>query len=201
MNENEKEILERADELEDIYDESLEEAKKDDVINEEANEVEDIVVEDIVEEDDSNSEDVLKARISELENEVARAHADAQNTMRKAKIDMDIQVNRKVSNIVEHILPALDNFERALNVKSDDANLNNFLKGFEMIYQQLYSALEGEGIKRIEAVGQDFNPEFHQAVSTVKDENFESGKVVEELAKGYTFKDKVLRHTLVKVNE
>jgi len=196
MNENEKEILERADEVEDIYDESLEEARKDDVLNEEANEVEDIVVED-----DSNSEDVLKARISELENEVARAHADAQNYVRKAKIDADNQVNRKVSNIVEHILPALDNFERALNVKSDDANLNNFLKGFEMIYQQLYSALEGEGIKRIEAVGQDFNPEFHQAVSTVKDENFESGKVVEELQKGYTFKDKVLRHTLVKVNE
>ncbi|WP_423364490.1 heat-inducible transcriptional repressor HrcA [Mycoplasma sp. P36-A1] len=143
----------------------------------------------------------LITKVQELENNVARAYADAQNYERRAKIDADNQVVKKVTGIVEKILPALDNFERALKVDSEDETLNNFLKGFDMIYQQLYSALEEEGIKQIDAIDKPFDSEYHQAVMSVAVDGVESGLVIEELQKGYTFKNKVLRHTLVKVSE
>ncbi|MEG0569358.1 MAG: nucleotide exchange factor GrpE [Erysipelotrichales bacterium] len=136
-----------------------------------------------------------------LEEKYLLAYADAQNLAKRAKIDADNLVNNKVSAIVENILPALDNFERALETKVEDDQVNNFLKGFEMIYEQLYKALEDEGIKVIPAVGTEFDPNVHQAVMQAQDENYESNIVVEELQRGYTFRNKVIRPAMVKVNE
>lgn len=177
------------------------------ILEEASNEIEDNQEENL-ESEELSEEDKLKiemeslvVKVQGLENDVARAYADAKNYERRARIDADNLVTRKVSGVVEKILPALDNFERALKVDSQDATVNNFLKGFEMIYQQLYAALEEEGIKQIDALNKPFDSEYHQAISTVNDENYEAGVVVEELQKGYTLNGKVIRHTLVKVNE
>lgn len=167
------------------------------------------VVDDIEETEEEVSEvDMLNAEIdalknlnSELENKYLMAYADAQNLNKRAKIDAENLVVNKVSKIVEDILPALDNFERALTNDSGDETLKNFLKGFEMIYQQLYSALLNEGIEQIESVGLEFDPNFHQSIGHVNDEDYDSNIVVEELQKGYTFRNKVIRPAMVRVNE
>lgn len=143
----------------------------------------------------------LKTLNKELENKYLMAYADAQNLGRRAKVDAENLVVNKVSKIVEDILPALDNFERALANQPDDENIQNFLKGFEMIYQQLYGALLNEGVKQIEAVGVEFDPNYHQSIGHVKDDNYDSNIVVEELQKGYTFRNKVIRPAMVRVNE
>ena len=143
----------------------------------------------------------LKELNKELDSKYLMAYADAQNIAKRAKIDAENLVVNKVSKVVEDILPALDNFERALQVKSDDETMNNFLKGFEMIYQQLYLALENEGVQQIESVGQEFDPNYHQAIAQVNDEKYESNIVVEEVQKGYTFRNKIIRPAMVKVNE
>ena len=82
-----------------------------------------------------------------------------------------------------------------------DQEVANFLKGYEMIYKQIMTLLENQGVKVIEAEGKEFDPNFHQAVMTVSDENFKPGMVVEELQKGYMLKDRVIRASLVKVSE
>lgn len=143
----------------------------------------------------------LKEQVKELENKYFMAYADAQNISKRAQIDADNLVINKVTSMVENILPALDNFERALSIKTEDENVKNFLKGFEMVYNQLYQSLEAEGITRIESVNTDFDPDLHQAIEMVKDENFESGKVVEELLKGYKFRGRTIRVAMVKVSE
>lgn len=145
--------------------------------------------------------EALQLQNKELDNKYHMAYADAQNLSKRAKIDAENLVNSKVTGIVENILPALDNFERALKAEVKDDSVENFLKGFEMIYNQLYQALENEGIKQIECVGHDFDPNYHQSIMQVNDENYESNKVVEEVQKGYTFRNKIIRPAMVKVNE
>ena len=157
---------------------------------------------------EKTAEDILEAELKELkelnkklENDYFKAYADAQNLSKRAKIDAENMVNRKISAIVTEILPAIDNFERALDIKLDDENTINFLKGFEMIYQQLTTALENEGVKVIESVGLEFDSNLHHSIGSVNDKNYDSNIVVEELQKGYIYKDKVIRPSLVKVNE
>ncbi|MDH6603253.1 molecular chaperone GrpE [Bacilli bacterium PM5-9] len=143
----------------------------------------------------------LEQKNKELDEKYLMAYADAQNIAKRAKIDAENLVVNKVSKLVDDILPALDNFERALGVDVKDESITNFLKGFEMIYQQLAMVLENEGVKQIESVGKEFDPNFHQSIAQVNDENYESNIVVEELQKGYTFRNKVIRPAMVKVNE
>lgn len=95
----------------------------------------------------------------------------------------------------------LDNLERALAVKSDDANVVNYAKGFEMIYQQLIAILKQEGVEEIEALNQPFDANYHNALMQEAKEGVESGMVIEVLQKGYMLKDRVLRAALVKVSE
>ena len=98
--------------------------------------------------------------------------------------------------IVEKILPVVDNFERGLmGVEDGDA----FADGMKMIYKQLMTSLEEAGVTPIEAVGQEFNPEFHNAVMQVESEEYESGVVAQELQKGYMYRDTVVRHSMVAV--
>lgn len=107
-------------------------------------------------------------------------------------------------DLIEELLPVIDNFERAIQMDaSEDASdeVKRFLEGFKMIYGNLVSILNKEEVKEIEASGIEFNPNYHQAVLTEHDETKPSGVVLEVLQKGYTYKDKVIRPAMVKVNE
>ena len=102
-------------------------------------------------------------------------------------------------DIIDKILPVVDNFERGLNGVKEEEKNDPFIQGMEMVYKQLMTTLEGVGVKPIEAVGKEFNPDFHNAVMHVEDENFGENFVAEEFQKGYMYRDSVVRHSMVKV--
>ena len=103
----------------------------------------------------------------------------------------------EAKDVIEKILPVVDNFERGLDVAEDKED--PFVQGMEKIYKQFLTALDGMGVKAIEAVGNEFNPDFHNAVMHVEDETVGENIVVEEFQKGYMYKDSVVRHSMVKV--
>lgn len=102
-------------------------------------------------------------------------------------------------DIIEKILPVVDNFERGLAAVPEEDQSNPFAQGMEKIYKQLMTTLEEIGVKPIEAVGNEFNPDFHNAVMHVEDEELGENIVAEEFQKGYTYRDSVVRHSMVKV--
>ena len=101
--------------------------------------------------------------------------------------------------IIEKILPVVDNFERGLAAVSEDEKENAFVDGMDKVYKQLLTELDAAGVKPIEAVGKEFDPEFHNAVMQVESDEYESGVVAQELQKGYMYKDSVVRHSMVAV--
>lgn len=126
-----------------------------------------------------------------------RLMADFQNFKRrteKERNDIYAYANEK---IVTDLLEVIDNFERALEHDSADAQ---FVEGMEMIFNQFKDVLEKAGLEEIKAMGEDFDPNFHNAVMTGDDDNFESGKVIEVFQKGYLLNNKVIRPSMVKVN-
>ena len=102
-------------------------------------------------------------------------------------------------DVIEKILPVVDNFERGLNAAKDSPQDDPFVQGMEMVYKQMMTALEGIGVKPIEAVGNEFDPEVHNAVMHVDDAELGENVVVEELQKGYLYRDSVVRYSMVKV--
>jgi molecular chaperone GrpE len=104
-------------------------------------------------------------------------------------------------SLMERLVSALDIFDRTINIETDDEKLKNFLIGFKMINDNLKQILEDEGVKLIESIGKQFDPSVHHAIETTYDENYEEGVILEEIQRGYTFKDRVLRAALVKVNK
>ena len=102
------------------------------------------------------------------------------------------------AGIIEKLLPAIDNFERALESISDEEK-NTFSEGVEMIYRQIMDTLEKIGVSEIEALGKEFDPEIHNAAMHIEDEEHDANTVVEQFMKGYKFKDKVIRYSMVKV--
>ena len=145
----------------------------------------------------------LKLKNAELNDKVLRLSAEMQNM--KRRYDEEISKIRKYDgeDVIRDLLSTIDNFERAVLIDeeklSDD--LKNFLNGFKMIYTNLVNILDAKGVKEIECVGKDFDPNSMQAVLTEKKEGFESNQVTEVLQKGYTYNDKVIRPAMVKVNE
>ena len=101
--------------------------------------------------------------------------------------------------IIEKILPVVDNFERGLAAVSEDEKESAFVDGMDKVYKQLLTELDAAGVKPIEAVGKEFDPEFHNAVMQVESDEYESGVVAQELQKGYMYKDSVVRHSMVAV--
>ena len=101
--------------------------------------------------------------------------------------------------VIEKILPVVDNFERGLATVPEEDATNPYAEGLEKIYKQLMTVLDELGVKAIEAVGQEFNPDFHNAVMHVEDEDAGENVVVEEFQKGYLYKEQVVRHSMVKV--
>ena len=102
-------------------------------------------------------------------------------------------------SVIEKILPVVDNFERGLATIPEEENGKPFAEGMAMIYKQLMTELEKMDVKPIEALGQEFNPDFHNAVMQVESDEYESGVVAQELLKGYTYRDTVVRHSMVAV--
>ena len=150
----------------------------------------------------------LEAEVAKLQEELAvsknayfKAYADAENLKKRLKGEADMVRKYRIQGFATEVLPVLDNLERALQTKVEDPNILNFVKGFEMIYQQLVHILENEGVKEIEALNKPFDPNYHQALMQEAKEGVESGIVLEVLQKGYMLKDRVLRASLVKVSE
>lgn len=145
--------------------------------------------------------DELQAKLTETESRTLRLQADFENYKRRVQIDKQAAEKYRSQSLVLDILPALDNFERAMQVEATDEQMKSLLQGMEMVYRQLLEALTKEGVEAIEAVGKPFDPHEHQAVMQVEDSEFESNTVVEEFQKGYKLKDRVIRPSMVKVNQ
>ncbi|MGD6876530.1 nucleotide exchange factor GrpE [Bacillus infantis] len=143
----------------------------------------------------------LEAKLGEAENRYLRLQADFDNSRRRAKLDQEAAEKYRAQKLITELLPALDNFERALKMETDNEQAKTLQQGMEMVYRSLAEAIKKEGAEAIEAVGKEFDPHLHQAVMQVEDENFASNTVVEEFQKGYMLKDRVIRPAMVKVNQ
>ena len=150
---------------------------------------------------DTKKKDAKDALIEELQDKVKRQMAEFDNFRKRTEKEKSSMFEMGASDMIKKLLPIVDNFERSLAFENPSEEVANFLKGYEMIYKQIMTLLENQGVKVIEAEGKEFDPNFHQAVMTVSDENFKPGMVVEELQKGYMLKDRVIRASLVKVSE
>ncbi len=142
--------------------------------------------------------DKSKEKIEELEDKVKRQLAEFENFRNRSEKEKAQMFDLGAKNVLEKILPVVDNFERGLMTVPSDGE-KAFADGMQMIYKQLMTELESIGVKPIEAVGQEFDPNFHNAVMQVESEEYESGVVAQELMRGYTYKDTVLRHSMVAV--
>lgn len=142
----------------------------------------------------------LRKQAEENQERYLRAQADFDNFRRRTRQEKEEFAKYASAKLVEQLLPVLDNFERALSSGKDTKDFDSLLKGIEMTFRQLDQILDQEGLKRLETVGQPFNPEFHQAIQQVESDEHEEGTVVEEVQQGYVFKDKVLRPSMVKVS-
>lgn len=143
----------------------------------------------------------LEAELEEKENRYLRLQADFENSRRRARLDYEAAQKYRAQSLISDLLPVLDNFERALNVETDNEQTKSLLQGMEMIHRTLLDALKKEGVEPIESQGKEFDPNFHQAVMQVEEEGFDSNIVVEEFQKGYLLKDRVIRPAMVKVNQ
>ena len=136
-------------------------------------------------------------QIEQLTDRVTRQMAEFENFRRRTEQEKAQMFGMGAKNIIEKILPVVDNFERGLATVEEGAD--PFSDGMLMIYKQLLTTLDEAGVKPIEAVGQEFNPDFHNAVMHVEDEEVGENIVVEEFQKGYMYNDTVVRHSMVKV--
>ena len=146
-------------------------------------------------------QDALKQRIEELEDRVKRQMAEFENFRKRTEKEKTMMFETGAKSVIEKILPVVDNFERGLASVPEDEKDSAFAQGMEMIYKQLMTELENMQVKPIPAVGEEFNPDFHNAVMQVESEEFESGVIAQELQKGYTYRDSVVRHSMVAVVE
>ena len=143
--------------------------------------------------------ETLEAKVKETEDKYARLFAEFDNFRKRSEKEKTQRYDFGVKDIVEKILPAIDNFERGLAAVPENQAEDSFVVGMNMTYKLLLKALEDAGVKPIEAVGQEFNPDFHNAVMHVDDPEVGDNIVVEEFQKGYTYKDHVVRYSMVKV--
>lgn len=143
----------------------------------------------------------LQEKVDELEDRVKRQMAEFDNFRKRSEKEKSAMFETGAKSVVEKILPVVDNFERGLAGLSEEEMKQPFAEGMNMVYKQLITELEKLDVKPIEAVGCEFNPELHNAVMQVASEEYESGIVAQELQKGYTYRDSVVRHSMVAVVE
>lgn len=138
-------------------------------------------------------------KIEELTDRVKRQMAEFDNFRKRTEKEKTQMFEVGAKSVIEKILPVVDNFERGLAAVPEEQKEDAFVQGMEKIYKQLMTELESLEVKPIEAVGTEFNPEFHNAVMQVENEELESGMVAQELQKGYMYRDTVVRHSMVAV--
>ena len=146
-----------------------------------------------------NKKDKKDEKIDELTDRLTRQMAEFYNFRKRTEKEKSQMYEIGAKDIIEKILPIVDNFERGLASMPEDEKATPFAEGMEKIYKQLMTTLEGIGVKPIEAVGQEFNPDFHNAVMHVEDEELGENIIAEEFQKGYMYRDSVVRHSMVKV--
>jgi len=143
----------------------------------------------------------LQAKLDDEENRHLRLRADFDNMRRRNQLDREAAEKYRAQSLLSDLLPVLDNFERALQVEATSEEAASIVKGIEMVYRSLIEAIEKEGLQVIKAEGEPFDPNIHQAVMQEQDSEKETGVVLRELQKGYILKDRVLRPSMVSVNE
>ena len=144
-------------------------------------------------------QEALREKIEELEDKVKRQMAEFDNFRKRTEKEKSAMFETGAKSVIEKMLPVVDNFERGLAAIPEQEKGSPFAEGMEMIYKQILTEFEKMDVKAIPAVGEEFNPEFHNAVMQVESEEFESGIVAQELQKGYTYRDSVVRHSMVAV--
>ena len=138
-------------------------------------------------------------KIADLTDRVQRTLAEFDNFRKRTEKEKALMYDVGAKEVIEKILPVLDNFERGLAAVGDDKKEDPFVQGMDKVYRQFTKALDDIGVKPIEAKGKAFDPDFHNAVMHVEDESVGENIVVEEFQKGYTYHDSVVRHSMVKV--
>jgi molecular chaperone GrpE len=144
---------------------------------------------------------LLKGKLEEADNRYLRLQADFDNFRRRTRLDLEASQKYRAQKLITDLLPAIDNFERAMKVEADNEQTKTLLQGMDMVYRSLLDALKIEGVEPIESVGKEFDPHQHQAVMQGEDENYGSNIVTDEFQKGYMLKDRVIRPAMVKVNQ
>ena len=138
-------------------------------------------------------------QIEELNDRIKRQMAEFDNFRKRTDKEKSQMFDMGARTIIEKILPVVDNFERGLAAVPEEQRDDAFVDGMDKIYTQLMTELDGIGVKAIECVGKEFDPEYHNAVMQVENEELEAGTVASELQKGYMYKDTVIRHSMVSV--
>ena len=138
-------------------------------------------------------------KIEELSDKLLRQMAEFDNFRKRTEKENSAMYEIGAKDVVEKLLPVVDNFERGFQSVAEEDKEDAFVTGMEMVYKQLMTMLETVGVKPIEAVGQEFNPDLHNAVMHVEDETVGDNIIVEEFQKGYTYRDSVVRYSMVKV--
>ncbi|HCV1724630.1 TPA: nucleotide exchange factor GrpE [Staphylococcus aureus] len=159
--------------------------------------------ENVIEEIDLKDQKIneLQQLADENEEKYLRLYAEFENYKRRIQKENEINKTYQAQRVLTDILPAIDNIERALQIEGDDETFKSLQKGVQMVHESLINALKDNGLEVIKTEGEAFDPNIHQAV--VRDDNpdFESGEITQELQKGYKLKDRVLRPSMVKVNQ
>ncbi len=143
--------------------------------------------------------DAAREKIAELEDRVKRQLAEFENFRNRTEKEKQTMFETGAKSVIEKILPVIDNFERGLATVPEEQQSDGFVEGMNKIYKQMMKELENIGVKPIEAVGCEFDPNLHNAVMQVENGELESGTVAQELQKGYTYRDSVVRHSMVSV--
>ena len=211
MPENKEEILEEVEDMEQEATVEAEEATAEDV---EAEDIADGEAADTEGEEDETEaaeksedkkgffkkkKDKKDEQIEELNDKLKRQMAEFDNFRKRTEKEKTQMYDMGAKSIIEKILPVIDNFERGLAAVPEENKEDAFVTGMDKVYKQMLTELDSIGVKPIEAVGCEFNPDFHNAVMQVESEEYESGVVAQELQKGYTYKDSVVRHSMVGV--
>ena len=159
--------------------------------------------ENVIEEIDPKDQKIneLQQLADENEEKYLRLYAEFENYKRRIQKENEINKTYQAQRVLTDILPAIDNIERALQIEGDDETFKSLQKGVQMVHESLINALKDNGLEVIKTDGEAFDPNIHQAVVQDDNPDFESGEITQELQKGYKLKDRVLRPSMVKVNQ
>ena len=161
--------------------------------------------EESIKDEESESQDTKIKELEKLANDneekYLRLYAEFENYKRRIQKENQINATYKAQGVLTDILPSIDNIERALQIEGDDESFKSLQKGVQMVHESLLRALKDNGLEEILAEGKEFDPNLHQAVVQDDNPDYKSGEVTQELQKGYKLKDRVLRPSMVKVNQ